>query len=158
MAMPHYDCADFILKPNLPKPMLVDHREVQLTMTKYNVNEPQARAISSALRTDGFSLIQGHVFLVSAISSLTILLIGLPGLARRRPFADWYRHFCLVAHSLYRQMAPGRQIRLRRRRFFSVRPATLQSTRSRIDSRKASLELVDEVLFQRLSGSGQTKP
>ena len=62
MAMPHYNCADFILKPHLPKPVPVDHREVQLTMSKYNVNEPQARAISSALRTDGFSLIQGHAF------------------------------------------------------------------------------------------------
>ncbi|KAI0304428.1 SEN1 N terminal-domain-containing protein [Multifurca ochricompacta] len=59
MAMPHYDCADFILKPQLPKPTRVDQKEVQLTMTKYNVNEPQARAIASALRTDGFSLIQG---------------------------------------------------------------------------------------------------
>ncbi len=63
MAMPHYDCADFILKPHLPKRAPVDHNEVQLTMTKYNVNEPQARAISSALRTDGFSLIQGHASL-----------------------------------------------------------------------------------------------
>ncbi|KAI0283971.1 AAA domain-containing protein [Russula aff. rugulosa BPL654] len=34
MAMPHYECADFILKPQLPKPMPVDHKEVQLTMTK----------------------------------------------------------------------------------------------------------------------------
>ena len=64
MAMPHYDCADFILKPHLPKPVPVDHKEVQLTMSKYNVNEPQARAISSALRTDGFSLIQGYAFLM----------------------------------------------------------------------------------------------
>jgi len=60
--MPHYECVDFILKPQLLKPMPVDHKEVQLTMTKYNVNEPQARAISSALRTDGFTLIQGHAF------------------------------------------------------------------------------------------------
>jgi len=64
MAMPHYDCASFILKPYLPKPRSVDKKEVQLTMTKYSVNEPQARAITSALRTDGFSLIQGYaVFL-----------------------------------------------------------------------------------------------
>jgi hypothetical protein len=112
MAMPHYDCADFILKPRLPKPLPVDHKEVQLTMTKYNVNEPQARAISSALRTEGFSLIQGHAFSTPAILPLTILLIGLPGLARRRPFADWYKHFCPVAHSLYKQMAPDQQIRL----------------------------------------------
>lgn len=61
MAMPHYDCTDFILKPRLPKPRPVDQKEVQLNMTKYNVNEPQARAIISALRTDGFSLIQGYV-------------------------------------------------------------------------------------------------
>jgi senataxin len=72
MAMPHYDCADFILKPNLPKPVPVDHKEVRLTMTKYNVNEPQARAISSALRTDGFSLIQGYAFSMPEIFPLTI--------------------------------------------------------------------------------------
>jgi senataxin len=72
MAMPHYDCADFILKPHLPKPIPVDHKEVQLTMSKYNVNEPQARAISSALRTDGFSLIQGYAFLMPAIFFLTV--------------------------------------------------------------------------------------
>ena len=71
MAMPHYDCASFILKPYLPKPKSVDKKEVQLTMAKYSVNEPQARAIISALRTDGFSLIQGYaVFLaVRCISS-----------------------------------------------------------------------------------------
>ncbi|KAI9512406.1 AAA domain-containing protein, partial [Russula earlei] len=59
MAMPHYDCADFILNPHLPKPKSVDQKEIQNAMIKYNVNEPQARAIISALRTDGFSLIQG---------------------------------------------------------------------------------------------------
>ncbi|KAH9080551.1 SEN1 N terminal-domain-containing protein [Lactarius deliciosus] len=32
---------------------------VESAMTKYNVNEPQARAIVSALRTDGFTLVQG---------------------------------------------------------------------------------------------------
>src|SRR5579863_6549991 len=42
MAMPHYDCADLILKPHLPKQRSVDQKEVQHTMTKYNVNEPQA--------------------------------------------------------------------------------------------------------------------
>lgn len=109
MAMPHYECANFILKPQLPKPMPVDHKEVQLTMTKYNVNEPQARAISSALRTDGFTLIQGHAFSMPTIFRLTILIIGPPGLARRRPFADWYRRFCPIAHKLYKQMVPDQQ-------------------------------------------------
>jgi senataxin len=64
MGLPHYDCADFILKPQLPKPPRLDHTEVEVAMTKYNVNEPQARAIVSALRTDGFTLIQGLVELV----------------------------------------------------------------------------------------------
>lgn len=59
MALPLYDCLDFILKPQLPKPLRLDHKEVEGTMTKYNVNEPQARAIVSALRTDGFTLVQG---------------------------------------------------------------------------------------------------
>jgi len=109
MAMPHYECADFILKPQLPKPIPVDHTEVQLTMTKYNVNEPQARAISSALRTDGFTLIQGHAFSMPTIFPLTILMIGLQGLARHRPFVDWYRHICPIDHRLYKQMVPDQQ-------------------------------------------------
>ena len=129
MAMPHYECADFILKPQLPKPMPADHTEVQLTMTKYNVNEPQARAISSALRTDGFTLVQGHAFSMPTIFPLTISMIGLPGPARRRLFADWYRHFCPIAHRLYNQMVPDQQRRLRQKKFFFVRLATLQSTR-----------------------------
>jgi senataxin len=64
LALQHYDCVDFILKPQLPKPPRLDHKELEVAMTKYNVNEPQARAIVSALRTDGFSLIQGSVELV----------------------------------------------------------------------------------------------
>ncbi|KAI0269828.1 SEN1 N terminal-domain-containing protein [Gloeopeniophorella convolvens] len=59
MAMPHYDCADLILKPRLPQLPRVEERDLQQTMSKYNVNQPQARAIVSAMRTDGFSLIQG---------------------------------------------------------------------------------------------------
>ncbi|KAI9443210.1 SEN1 N terminal-domain-containing protein [Lactarius indigo] len=59
MALPLYDCVDFILKPQLPKPPRLDPKEVESAMTKYNVNEPQARAIVSALRTDGFTLVQG---------------------------------------------------------------------------------------------------
>jgi len=59
MALPNYDCADFILKPQLPKPPHLDHKEIEVAMAKYNVNEPQARAIIGALRTDGFTLIQG---------------------------------------------------------------------------------------------------
>ena len=64
LGLPHYDCADFILKPQLPKPLRLDQNEVEVTMTKYSVNEPQARAIVGALRTDGFTLIQGLVELV----------------------------------------------------------------------------------------------
>ena len=64
LALPHDDCVDFILKPQLPKPPRLDHKEVEAAMTKYNVNEPQARAIVSALRTDGFTLIQGSVEIV----------------------------------------------------------------------------------------------
>jgi hypothetical protein len=100
MAMPHYDCADLILKPHLLKPPFVDQRELQQTMTKYSVNEPQARAVISALRTDGFSLIQGYAFLPPAAFSLTTKRIGLPGRARLRQFADWCRHSYPVVRSL----------------------------------------------------------
>ncbi|THH12551.1 hypothetical protein EW146_g7587 [Bondarzewia mesenterica] len=59
VAMPCYDHADFFLRPQLSKKPYVDDKEIQQTMAKYNVNEPQAVAIASSMRTEGFTLIQG---------------------------------------------------------------------------------------------------
>ena len=59
MALPYYDLCPVILNPRLPEPARVDRDEVTRAMQQYNLNEPQARAILSALNTDGFSLIQG---------------------------------------------------------------------------------------------------
>ena len=37
-----------------------DGPELQRTMKLYNLNEPQTKAILNALKTEGFSLIQGY--------------------------------------------------------------------------------------------------
>lgn len=57
--MEYYDLTNFILKPQLNKKPSLDRTEIQSTQTKYNVNEPQAIAIASVMRTNGVSLIQG---------------------------------------------------------------------------------------------------
>lgn len=59
VSLEFYDHCSFILSPKLPMPSRVDEDEVERTMRKHNLNQPQARAIVSALRSEGFSLIQG---------------------------------------------------------------------------------------------------
>lgn len=59
VAIEYYDLADFLLKPRLSRKPTISDDEVQSTQTKYNVNEPQAIAIASVMRTEGISLIQG---------------------------------------------------------------------------------------------------
>lgn len=59
MALLHYDLFQMILTPKLSALPPLEQREVQHTMSVYNVNEPQARAIMSSLQVDGFALIQG---------------------------------------------------------------------------------------------------
>ncbi|KAF9077696.1 SEN1 N terminal-domain-containing protein [Rhodocollybia butyracea] len=59
IAVEYYDFADRILRPYLAPPLNVDPKEIRQVMEKYKVNEPQARAIASALKTDGFVLVQG---------------------------------------------------------------------------------------------------
>lgn len=60
LSLPHYDYCDVILRPRLEaKVNKVDQKELQRTMTAYNVNEPQAAAIISSMEAEGFSLIQG---------------------------------------------------------------------------------------------------
>ena len=61
MGLPNYDLCPVILRPKLPEPARTNPTEVADAMKSYNLNEPQAKAILSALRTDGFSLIQGYV-------------------------------------------------------------------------------------------------
>lgn len=53
---------EVILRPQLSDPVFVSSQEVQQAMNSYRLNEPQAKAIISAMKTDGFSLIQGQVF------------------------------------------------------------------------------------------------
>lgn len=59
MSLPYYDLCGTILSAKLNRPTVPDSREVQRTMTVYNVNEPQAKAILYSLTADGFALIQG---------------------------------------------------------------------------------------------------
>jgi senataxin len=59
VALPHYDLFQTILTPKLSVMPSIEQREVQHTMSAYNVNEPQARAIIGSLKVDGFALIQG---------------------------------------------------------------------------------------------------
>ncbi|KAG1742367.1 SEN1 N terminal-domain-containing protein [Suillus paluster] len=59
VALPHYDLFQMILTPKLSATPPIEQREVQHTMSAYNVNEPQARAIIGSLKADGFALIQG---------------------------------------------------------------------------------------------------
>ncbi|KAJ3847326.1 SEN1 N terminal-domain-containing protein [Lentinula lateritia] len=59
IAAEYYDFADHILRPYLALPLGVDTKEINKMMSKFKVNEPQAKAIVSALKSDGFVLIQG---------------------------------------------------------------------------------------------------
>lgn len=61
MALPYYDMADIILRPRLADPVIASSDEIQQAIDAYQVNEPQAKAIISSMRTKGFSLIQGYV-------------------------------------------------------------------------------------------------
>ena len=59
MGLPYYDFAPFIYKPKLSDPVPVSPDDIRQAMSRYQVNEPQAKAITSAMRTKGFTLIQG---------------------------------------------------------------------------------------------------
>jgi senataxin len=61
MAVPFYDVFDTVLRPTLTKKPYIDPRDLEQTMEKHGVNEPQAAAILGSLRVEGFSLIQGYV-------------------------------------------------------------------------------------------------
>lgn len=59
VSLQYNDVCEFILRPSLPIAPAVNKRDVEETMKKYKLNEPQATAILKALKTEGFSLIQG---------------------------------------------------------------------------------------------------
>ncbi|KAG6910679.1 hypothetical protein DXG01_008723 [Tephrocybe rancida] len=59
VAVPYYDHFNTILNPRLPNHSELKDKDVREIMSSYRVNEPQAKAILSSLRSDGFVLIQG---------------------------------------------------------------------------------------------------
>jgi senataxin len=59
MGLDSYDWADIVYKAQIESPVEVDETAIRKTMQKHRLNRPQARAILSALETNGFSLIQG---------------------------------------------------------------------------------------------------
>ncbi|KIJ64432.1 hypothetical protein HYDPIDRAFT_187805 [Hydnomerulius pinastri MD-312] len=59
MGLPYYDSCQTIMQPRLSPLPRLERRDIDDTMSAYRVNEPQARAILSSLRAEGFALIQG---------------------------------------------------------------------------------------------------
>ncbi|KAG6830019.1 hypothetical protein H0H92_002547 [Tricholoma furcatifolium] len=59
VAVPYYDHVQTILNPQLPNLAELKDKDIHEVMTTYRVNEPQAKAILSSLRSNGFVLIQG---------------------------------------------------------------------------------------------------
>jgi senataxin len=60
MVVPYVDLAESIFQPHLADKPILAPGDITKAMSKYDVNEPQAVAILSALRTSGFILIQGY--------------------------------------------------------------------------------------------------
>ncbi len=63
LTLQYSEMSDFIMQPRLKEISGVDRKDLAETMHKYRVNEPQATAILKALKTNGFSLIQGCAFI-----------------------------------------------------------------------------------------------
>ncbi len=59
MSIQYNEICNFIFNPILPKASDPEAREVRETMEAHKVNQPQAIAILKAMKTDGFTLIQG---------------------------------------------------------------------------------------------------
>lgn len=79
VSLEYYDRLDFILNPKLSSPVKPASEEIDQAKRAYQVNEPQAKAIISALRRDGFSLIQGYVISHRARGCILKLLDSPPG-------------------------------------------------------------------------------
>ena len=92
MGLPYYDLCETILKARLAKPAWVDDADIRRMMASYGLNEPQAKAILSALETEGFSLIQGYViFRYLLFTMLKSSSEDRLERVKRPPYADLYR-------------------------------------------------------------------
>lgn len=60
MAAPYLQCFDRILSAKLERPPHIDSSEVQQAMDTLKLNTPQATAVVTAMKTEGFVLIQGY--------------------------------------------------------------------------------------------------
>lgn len=58
-SMPDLGVVQDVLHAHVARPALVSADEVARAAKSYDLNEPQARAVVSVMRTDGFSLVQG---------------------------------------------------------------------------------------------------
>ncbi|KAF5360948.1 hypothetical protein D9756_004803 [Leucocoprinus leucothites] len=58
-SLPYYDYADAILQPKLRRASPPEQWEIRKAMSDFKINEPQAVAILSGIKTEGFTLIQG---------------------------------------------------------------------------------------------------
>ncbi|KIY69126.1 hypothetical protein CYLTODRAFT_373369 [Cylindrobasidium torrendii FP15055 ss-10] len=59
VSLQFYEYRDIVLRPHLKMSPPIEAEAIQTTMSLYKLNEPQARAVESALATDEFVLIQG---------------------------------------------------------------------------------------------------
>ena len=91
VALQHYDYADIILHPRLEMKPVIPESEIQNTMAAYNVNQPQAVAITSVMRTDGFSLIQGYASPCLLFPVLTVFMRFFAQSARYWKDVDYMR-------------------------------------------------------------------
>lgn len=135
VAMRYYDLCDTILQPRLSKQTATDQQEISQTMSKYNLNEPQAKAVLSSIKSNGFSLIQGCVDISSILFSWLIIVTDHQERARRQLSVGLCRYSSRVVRSrqqLSLLVVPrDLQTRNHRRRFSFALLVMPQLTRSR---------------------------
>ncbi|KAF8843323.1 hypothetical protein BDN67DRAFT_945625 [Paxillus ammoniavirescens] len=59
MALPYYNAFQSIMQPRISALPRLERHDIEAAMSTHRINEPQARAILSSLRAEGFALIQG---------------------------------------------------------------------------------------------------
>lgn len=79
--LPYYDFYSDILNPRLSRVLDISPDQIQKAKNAYRVNEPQAIAILSAIKTEGFTLVQGY----ASSSYRNIFLTLLDHLVREKP-------------------------------------------------------------------------